>query len=523
MSNKITCECGSSINKYNISVHKLSKVHSSFIKSNNYDNKCVNCSMEIDNNEYIYCISCYKSLADNNKLCNYSTCITQATYNIKGSKFGKFCVKHKEPDMVNIKSKVCSFEGCNTQPSYNIKGETTAKFCTIHKQEGMINVKDRSCEFENCLTIPIYNFKNESKAKFCSIHKQEGMVNVKDAKCKYPDCDKIPNYNFKGEKRGIYCFTHKEENMEDVVCIFCAFKDCNVRASFNYEKEKLGKFCIKHKLEGMINVKSKKCSFDGCLKQPTFNFKNEKEAIYCSTHKKPEMFDVLNKKCYEEGCDITPHFNFKNEKKGIYCCKHKQPDMIDITSKRCKSEFCNTIANKKYKGYCSYCFFHLFPDEKSSKNYKTKELTVLNYIKEEFPLIDIVSDKKIADGCSRRRPDIFIHLGYQIVIIEVDENQHNDYDTTCENKRIMELSKDVNHIPIVFIRFNPDDYIDSSDTKIKSCFAISRTELCSVNKKNEKEWNRRLSILKKTLEFHLKEENKSDKTITIISLFYDEI
>jgi hypothetical protein len=485
MSNKITCECGSSINKYNISVHKLSKVHSSFIKSNNYDNKCVNCSMEIDNDEYIYCISCYKSLADNNKVCNYSTCITQATYNIKGSKFGKFCVKHKEPDMINIKSKVCSFEGCNTQPSYNIKGETIPKFCTIHKQEGMINVKDRSCEFENCLTIPIYNFKNETKAKFCSIHKQEGMVNVKDTKCKYQDCNKIPNYNFKGEKRGIYCFAHKEDNMEDIKNIFCNSEDCNTIASFNFQKEKLPKFCTIHKLEGLINIKCNKCLFDGCIKQPTFNFKDEKKGNYCSTHKKPEMIDVVNK--------------------------------------RCKSEFCHTAGKLKFKGYCAYCFFHLFPDEKSSKNYKTKELTVLNYIKEEFPLIDIVSDKKIADGCSRRRPDIFIHLGYQVVIIEVDENQHNDYDTTCENKRIMELSKDVNHIPIVFIRFNPDDYIDNSNTKIKSCFAISRTGLCSINKKNEKEWNRRLSILKKTLEFHLKEENKSDKTITIISLFYDEI
>lgn len=485
MSNKITCECGSSINKYNISVHKLSKVHSSFIKSNNYDNKCVNCSMEIDNDEYIYCISCYKSLADNNKVCNYPTCITQATYNIKGSKFGKFCVKHKEPDMINIKSKVCSFEGCNTQPSYNIKGETIPKFCTIHKQEGMINVKDRSCEFENCLTIPIYNFKNEPKAKFCSIHKQEGMVNVKDTKCKYPDCDKIPNYNYKGEKKGIYCFAHKKENMEDIKNIFCNSEDCNTIASFNFQKEKLPKFCTIHKLEGMINIKCNKCLFDGCIKQPTFNFKDEKKGNYCSIHKKPEMIDVVNK--------------------------------------RCKSEFCHTAGKLKFKGYCAYCFFHLFPDEKSSKNYKTKELTVLNYIKEEFPLIDIVSDKKIADGCSRRRPDIFIHLGYQVVIIEVDENQHNDYDTTCENKRIMELSKDVNHIPIVFIRFNPDDYIDNSNTKIKSCFSISRTGLCSINKNNEKEWNRRLSILKKTLEFHLKEENKSDKTITIISLFYDEI
>ena len=67
-------------------------------------------------------------------------------------------------------------------------------------------------------------------------------------------------------------------------------------------------------------------------------------------------------------------------------------------------------------------------------------------------------DKKIQDGCSTRRPDLFLDLGYQIIIIEIDENQHIDYDCSCENKRIMELSQDVGHRPIVFIRFNPDDY-----------------------------------------------------------------
>ena len=31
-------------------------------------------------------------------------------------------------------------------------------------------------------------------------------------------------------------------------------------------------------------------------------------------------------------------------------------------------------------------------------------------------------------------------------------------DCSCENKRIMEISQDLGHRPIVFIRFNPDEY-----------------------------------------------------------------
>ena len=58
-----------------------------------------------------------------------------------------------------------------------------------------------------------------------------------------------------------------------------------------------------------------------------------------------------------------------------------------------------------------------------------------------------ISDK-IINGCSKRRPDLVLDLLYQIVII--DENQHIDYDCSCENKRIMELSQDIAHRPIIY-------------------------------------------------------------------------
>ena len=39
-------------------------------------------------------------------------------------------------------------------------------------------------------------------------------------------------------------------------------------------------------------------------------------------------------------------------------------------------------------------------------------------------------------------------MGNKCVIIEVDENQHLNYDCSCENKMAMA------HRPIIFIRFN---------------------------------------------------------------------
>ena len=118
------------------------------------------------------------------------------------------------------------------------------------------------------------------------------------------------------------------------------------------------------------------------------------------------------------------------------------------------------LHSNKYEGYCLRCFVYLFPDRPNSHNYKTKEISVVEYIQKEFQNKTIITDKKIQDGCSRRRPDILIDLGYQVIIVEIDENQHIDYDCSCENKRIMELSQDVGHRSLIFIRFNPDEYLD---------------------------------------------------------------
>lgn len=92
--------------------------------------------------------------------------------------------------------------------------------------------------------------------------------------------------------------------------------------------------------------------------------------------------------------------------------------MIDVKHKKCKSEWCDTrFSNKKYKGYCVYCFMHLFPDEKVARNYKTKEKYVIDFVKHHFGDVSWICDKKVQDGCSRRRPDMFLDLGKYVIII----------------------------------------------------------------------------------------------------------
>ena len=90
-----------------------------------------------------------------------------------------------------------------------------------------------------------------------------------------------------------------------------------------------------------------------------------------------------------------------------------------------------------------FCFIHTFPDRPIAKNYKTRESATIKYLMKEFPNFTWICDKRVQNGCSARRPDLLLDLGYQVIIVEIDEDQHKDYDCSCENKRTMELSKDV--------------------------------------------------------------------------------
>ena len=103
-------------------------------------------------------------------------------------------------------------------------------------------------------------------------------------------------------------------------------------------------------------------------------------------------------------------------------------------------------------------------------------------------------------------------LGYQVIIVEIDENQHTNYDCSCENKRIMQLSQDVGHRPIVFIRFNADDYINANNEKISSCWTLTpKTGIMKIKSNKNDEWSERLAALQTQIEYWCNEENKTEK------------
>lgn len=162
----------------------------------------------------------------------------------------------------------------------------------------------------------------------------------------------------------------------------------------------------------------------------------------------------------------------------------------------------------------------MFPDKPNSRNYKTKEYSVVEHVKTTFPAFNWITDKKIDGGCSKRRPDLLLDLLHQVIIVEIDENQHIDYDCSCENKRIMKLSQDLGHRPIIFIRFNPDDY-KQADNNITSCWGVNKLGICTIKQTKQKEWNTRLNALTEQITYWTTPENITEKTVEIVQLFYD--
>ena len=336
--------------------------------------------------------------------------------------------------------------------------------------------------------------------------------------CKEKGCKKQPVFNKEGETKALYCSAHKKEEMVNVKRKTCLTEGCKIIPNYNNEGSKKGLYCSEHKMEGMVNVKNKTCIYEGCKVQPYYNKEGSTKGLYCLMHKLEGMVNVIDKTCIHEGCKVIPTYNNEGSTKALYCFAHKLEGMVDIKHNNCKSYLCFTRVNKKYDGYCLYCYMNLFPDKPVSRNYKTKEYAVVEFVKSTFPDLSWVSDKRILDGCSKRRPDLFLDLGYQIIIIEIDENQHIAYDCSCENKRIMELSQDVGHKPIVFIRFNPDDY-EENEIVIKSCWGINKKGIYVVKKL--KEWDKRLNTLKEQIKYWIHPDNITTKTVETIQLFYD--
>jgi len=150
-------------------------------------------------------------------------------------------------------------------------------------------------------------------------------------------------------------------------------------------------------------------------------------------------------------------------------------------------------------------------------NYGTKEKAVAEYIKDEFSDYDYewVCGKSV--GISGCRPDNLLVLPKYNIVVETDENQHSSYNDEEESHRMKQIHKDLGCKNIVFIRFNPDSYINVKGERISSCWRQIKSGIIKVSKPSE--WPTRLKTLNTNITYWL--NNKPTKPITIVKLYYD--
>lgn len=440
-------------------------------------------------------------------ICQEKNCIVRASF---GGTKGKplFCKKHSN-GAKDVISKVCEFKNCEIKASFGYEWQKQLR-CKKHCEVGMIDVRHKRCSFENCIIRSSFGYEWQKPLR-CYEHKDEKMEDVISFKCKYNNCKTRPIYGYEWQKP-IRCFEHRIEKMINVKTKRCDYIGCNLQSSYGFNNEKL-QYCSTHKLQGMVS-KNKKCDYENCNILPSFGYEHRKP-IRCFSHKEEKMKNVMTKKCNFKKCETTSSYGYE-WRRPIRCFLHKEKEMENVVSKKCLTVMCDIIANKKYEGYCSRCFIFLFPNKSNARNFKTKEIAVVDFIKMKFSDLTWVYDK--ISGESKRRPDLLCKINEQIIIIEIDENAHSAQEyCSCENKRIMEISQDLNHKPIVFIRFNPDKYNDINKKKITGCWKINGNGICVIN--NENLWQIRLNVLSETINYWI--ENKTEKTIEQIFLYYD--
>lgn len=160
---------------------------------------------------------------------------------------------------------------------------------------------------------------------------------------------------------------------------------------------------------------------------------------------------------------------------GRYRCIHGK---LERSCALCNSEIrcrshethetgCEALGNKKYDMYCIHCFSNLFPNNPRTANIRkaSKENKWVSKLTNHPDLSRFkwVHDKPLSvsvpgSGCdSRRRIDLHcIHDGV-LIAIEIDEDQHKQYDEQCEKVRQNELYSDYAGRQL-FVRINPDTF-----------------------------------------------------------------
>ena len=457
------------------------------------------------------------------------------------------CAQCKTKDMVNICDRRCE---CKKHlPTYGFPTETRPEFCSECKKDGMINLKDKNKKCVCGKVIPSFGYPTDKKPSCCKQCKKDDMISLLNAKC---PCGKSAAFGFKGDATPSYCLSCKKDGMENIVTKKC--KCGKAIPVFGKKTDKRATCCMACKSEGMINIGNRKCK---CGKaQPTQGFKTDTGATCCVSCKEPGMSNISDKKCKcgktvpvfglkgdkRATCCVScktkemvnikakmctcgksqPRFGFKGDTRATCCVQCKKDGMTDIVSPKCKGlvNFQGKAmecpfdhrAKQKYSMYCTKCFEQNFPDDPRTCMIRARshENAVRDFLAANYEDPSFIHNTSLWTGqaeCTcRRRIDFRALIGNTLLCIEVDENQHAYRDAEDEELRYNDLMM-LHGGKFVFIRFNPDLYIDEEGLRKNPTMES------------------RLLVLKDAIDEQIEriEEEDNEELVEILYLFYDDV
>ena len=203
----------------------------------------------------------------------------------------------------------------------------------------------------------------------------------------------------------------------------------------------------------MVDIKHPKCIT--CNKISASYGMPGLPATRCVTHKAENMISKPRSICNMEKCKQPAIYGVRRP---IHCAAHKTKDDINLTETRCEN--CGLL-DVCLEGLCiNTCSTSERITFEMKHRKKVKELRILAMLKCEYgdPHEYNVRVSSKCGGKNSEEKEFGYDFGTHKMYIEVDENQHKSYCELGEINRMKNIYMDDGGIPVIFLRYNPDNY-----------------------------------------------------------------
>ena len=207
----------------------------------------------------------------------------------------------------------------------------------------------------------------------------------------------------------------------------------------------------------MVDVISKRCEHPDCTVRPSYGRPGH-AASMCVAHKIPGMMAKSKKRCETTNCSAWSTYGITAP---VRCEEHKWPRDQNLVEEQCVS--CALVYILDDKGFCESC------NPNTAKRARlAKQREVEQYLHVQMPEYPPTSVDRIPPGLhgcgDRERPDTLWERQDRVVILEVDEHQHQERNCACEQTRMINISQKIGMERTLWIRYNPDKFDGESRT-----------------------------------------------------------